>query len=79
MNNNKALPRKGSLKLRNMHIPSHIVLIIWSVIVLFPLYIMLINSFKDKLSIYQNTFGLPETWNFSNYTDVLKSGDFDDG
>lgn len=66
----------GSLRLRNLNIPSHLVLIIWSIIVLFPLYIMVINSFKDKLSIYQNTFGLPETWNFSNYTDVLKSGDF---
>lgn len=68
--------RGGSLRLQNRHIPSHIVLIIWSSIVLFPLYIMMINSFKDKLSIYQNTFGLPETWNFSNYTSVLQSGDF---
>jgi len=37
---------------------------------------MLVNSFKDKRSIYTNTFGLPEQWNFSNYTDVLASGDF---
>jgi raffinose/stachyose/melibiose transport system permease protein len=37
---------------------------------------MLINSFKDKLSIYTNTFGLPAKWNFSNYTDVFQSGDF---
>jgi len=41
-----------------------------------PLYIMIINSFKDKRSIYINTFGLPETWNFSNYTDVITSGNF---
>jgi raffinose/stachyose/melibiose transport system permease protein len=59
-----------------MSLGSHTVLIIWSAIVVFPLYIMIINSFKDRLSIYQNTFGLPEVWNFSNYTDVLKSGDF---
>ena len=68
--------RSGSLKLQNMSISSHIVLIVWSVIVLFPLYVMVINSFKDKMSIYSNTFGLPKVWNFSNYTDVLASGDF---
>lgn len=75
MGNTKKL-RGGSLRLKNMHIASHVTLIIWSIIVLFPLYIMLINSFKDKLSIYKNTFGLPAVWNFSNYTDVLQSGDF---
>ena len=37
---------------------------------------MVVNSFKDRLSIYSNPFGLPETWNVSNYTDVLTSGDF---
>lgn len=65
-----------SLRLRNMNIGSHIVLILWSVIVMFPLYIMIVNSFKDRLSIYANPYGLPKKWNFSNYTDVLKSGDF---
>jgi len=57
-------------------IGSHAVLCLWGLVVLFPLYIMVINSFKDKRSIYTNTFGLPEEWNFSNYTDVLSSGDF---
>jgi len=37
---------------------------------------MIVSSFKDRLSIYVNTFGLPETWNFSNYTDILSSGEF---
>jgi len=37
---------------------------------------MIINSFKDKRSIYTNTFGLPEQWNLSNYTEVLAGGDF---
>ncbi|MDL2300505.1 carbohydrate ABC transporter permease [Clostridiaceae bacterium OttesenSCG-928-D20] len=69
--------KKGkSLKIKNMSIGSHVVLLFWSAVVIFPLYIMIINSFKDRLSIYKNTFGLPETWNISNYTDVLKSGDF---
>lgn len=76
MNNKSNTRRSGSLRLQNVHILSHIVLILWSSIVLFPLYIMVMNSFKDRLGIYRNTFGLPETWNISNYTDVLRSGDF---
>jgi len=65
-----------SLKRQNMHIGSHVVLVIWSMIVLFPLWVMLINSFKDRLSIYQNPFGLPKKWNFINYSAVLGDGDF---
>jgi raffinose/stachyose/melibiose transport system permease protein len=37
---------------------------------------MVINSFKDRLSIYQSPFGLPQKWNFSNYSTVLGDGDF---
>ncbi|MEA5060296.1 MAG: carbohydrate ABC transporter permease [Candidatus Pelethousia sp.] len=68
--------KSRSLRMQRLHLGSHAVLVLWSAIVVFPLYIMIINSFKDRLSIYQNTFGLPEVWNVSNYTDVLSSGDF---
>jgi raffinose/stachyose/melibiose transport system permease protein len=37
---------------------------------------MIINSFKDRLSIYQNPFGLPKEWNVANYGMVLSDGDF---
>ncbi|MCL2244891.1 MAG: carbohydrate ABC transporter permease [Treponema sp.] len=53
-----------------------IILTIWSFIVIFPLWIMVINSFKDRLSIYQNPFGFPEKWNFINYTSVLGDRNF---
>jgi raffinose/stachyose/melibiose transport system permease protein len=66
----------ASLKKQNRRIATHIVLIIWSLIVLFPLWVMLINSFKDRLSIYQNPFGFPKKWNFINYSAVLGDGDF---
>jgi len=66
----------SSIKKQNMHIGSHVILVIWSLIVLFPLWVMVINSFKDRLSIYQNPFGLPKKWNFINYSAVLGDGDF---
>jgi raffinose/stachyose/melibiose transport system permease protein len=66
----------ASIKKQNRHLASHIVLIIWSLIVLFPIWVMVINSFKDRLSIYKNPFGLPEKWNYINYGAVLGDGDF---
>ncbi|MDR2052334.1 MAG: carbohydrate ABC transporter permease [Treponema sp.] len=65
-----------SLERQKLSIPSHIILGIWSLIVLFPLWVMLINSFKDRLSIYQNPFGLPQKWNIANYGVVLSDSDF---
>lgn len=65
-----------SMRIANMHIPSHILLILWSLIALFPIWVMVINSFKTRFTIYSNPFGLPEQWNFKNYESVLASGDF---
>ncbi|AEE17101.1 carbohydrate ABC transporter permease [Treponema brennaborense] len=66
----------ASLKTQNKHIGSHIVLLAWSALVLFPLWVMVINSFKTRLTIYENPFGLPVKWNFSNYAMVFQDGDF---
>ena len=66
----------SSLKKQNRLINHYIVLSIWSLIVLFPLWVMVTCSFKDRLSIYTNPFGLPEKWHFINYTAVLLDGDF---
>src|SRR5574344_1763347 len=72
---NKTL-HNGSIQLQNRHIGSHICLIFWSLLVLFPLWVMIINSFKDRLSIYENPFWLPQKWNFQNYAAILHDGDF---
>lgn len=64
------------ISIRKLGLGSNFVLCLWSIIVIFPLWVMVINSFKDRLSIYKNPFGLPEKWNFSNYSNVLKEGNF---
>jgi raffinose/stachyose/melibiose transport system permease protein len=66
----------ASIRRQNRRVAAHIILIIWSMIVIFPLWIMVINSLKDRFSIYQNPFGLPQKWNFINYAAVLTAGDF---
>jgi len=66
----------ASLKKQNLNIGGHIILALWSLVVLFPIWVMVVNSFKDRLSIYQNPFGFPKKWNFINYGSVLGDGDF---
>ena len=67
---------KNSLKRQNMHVISHIVMIVWCFIVLFPLWVLIINSFKTRLTIYENPFWIPKRWNVGNYATVLGDGDF---
>lgn len=55
---------------------SHIVLAGWSLIVLFPLWTMVINSFKNRLDIYRDPFGIPTSWQFESYATVFRDGNF---
>ena len=44
-----------------------IILIVWGVLVVFPLVWMLISSLKNNMEFYVNQWGLPEVYRFSNY------------
>ena len=64
-------------KTRRLHtVFSHIILSGWSLLVLFPLWTMIINSFKRRLDVYKNPFGLPAPWSFSSYTAVFNDANF---
>ena len=67
---------KVSISRDRMHLGSHIVLIFWTFLVLFPLWTMVVNSFKFKFDIYTDPFGLPKKWNFESYASVITDGDF---
>lgn len=45
-----------------------------SFIVLVPLMLILINSFKGNGEVMQMTLELPKTWNFSNFATVIEKG-----
>ena len=64
-----------SLRIMNMHIPYHILMVIWSFISIFPLWFLVINTFKVKKEIYLNFFGLPQKWTLENYETLLGSRD----
>jgi N-acetylglucosamine transport system permease protein len=46
---------------------SHVVMGIWSVIVILPMIWTLIGSFKTTKEIFASPFGLPSNWNLDNY------------
>lgn len=58
---------------------SHIILIIWSLVVLVPLWTMLVNSLKDKREIFRAPFSWPtaEVRSFEGYKSAWIDGNFD--
>ncbi len=58
-------------------IATHVVLLAWSAVVLFPLYTMLINSIKPKREIFRDPYGFPSTVTFEGYQSAWTDGRFD--
>ncbi|MCR2822225.1 carbohydrate ABC transporter permease [Lederbergia panacisoli] len=41
-----------------------------------PIYIMLVNSFKNRAELYQNTLAFPSSFDFKYYVDAMEKMDF---
>lgn len=50
--------------------------IVCAVLWFYPFYLIVINSFKTKAEIFQNTLSLPESLHFDNYSSALEKLDF---
>lgn len=59
-------------------IAAHGILIAYVIIALFPVFVILINSFKTRKAIFREPLSLPDAESFSliGYQTVLKQGDF---
>ncbi len=53
-----------------------IVCTIFAFVILFPILILLFNSFKSLKEIYLSVLSLPETLNFDNYTQAFSELDY---
>jgi raffinose/stachyose/melibiose transport system permease protein len=56
---------------------TYIILTAWSLLVLFPIWTMLINSFKPQREIFRDPFGIPKTFTTAGYHNVWIAGNFD--
>ena len=59
-------------------IAAHAVLLTYTLIALFPVFVIVINSFKSRKAIFADPLALPLPGNFDwvGYETVLKQGDF---
>jgi raffinose/stachyose/melibiose transport system permease protein len=59
-------------KLRRMlsQVPLHIGLILWALLCIFPLVWILLTSLKSTPELYQDPFGIPRDWKWSNYEEA---------
>lgn len=55
---------------------NYTMLILLALFVLGPLFLLLINSFKDSKEFTTNPFGLPEVWRWQNYPDAWTQGNY---
>lgn len=68
--------RARSMRIMNLHTPYHIIMIIWSLIAMMPVWLLLINTLKPKKEIYTNPFGLPREWTLDNYRYIISDNNF---
>lgn len=68
--------RTRSMRIMNLHIPYHIIMTIWSLIAMAPVWLLLINTLKPKKEIYTNPFGLPREWTLDNYRYIISDNNF---
>lgn len=67
--------RKNRKSIKSLLLP-YFVLSFWTLIVLFPIWTMVINSFKFRLDIYKDPFGIPTKLNLGSYMTVFADSDF---
>jgi len=62
---------------RAQKIPTYFFLSLWAALAIFPIWTLIINSFKPQKEIFSNPFGLPKTFTFDGYKAVWIQGNFD--
>jgi raffinose/stachyose/melibiose transport system permease protein len=53
--------------------PGWVMLVLWTVVVLVPLYALVISCFKSTAQIYANPIALPQVWTFENFVSAWES------
>lgn len=64
-------------KFKFSNLGTYAILTFWAFVVLFPIWTMIINSFKPKRDIFSDPFWLPKTWTLEGYKNALSAGRFD--
>ncbi|MBA3516891.1 MAG: carbohydrate ABC transporter permease [Rhizobiales bacterium] len=60
--------KSNELRRAFVQLPGWLLLLIWSAIVLVPIYLLVVSCFKDTAEIYANPFGFPAAWDLKNFS-----------
>lgn len=55
---------------------TQLILIAYGFTVVYPIFLMIISSFKTTREIFRDPFALPESWSFANYVEAWGAGNF---
>ncbi len=61
---------------RTQKLLTHLVLATWTLIVLFPVWTLIVDSFKPQKEIFSSPFGLPQHFTLAGYKSVWVNGNF---
>ena len=64
-------------KVKTSNLGIHLILSLWSLVVLFPLYTMIVNSLKNQREIFRSPFSLPKSFTLEGYQNAITAGRFD--
>src|SRR5690625_5015674 len=67
---------QNNWKTKLVNIMIYFALTIISLIIIYPLFVMILTSVKTNMEVLVNPFGLPEKINFENFINVFKLADF---
>jgi raffinose/stachyose/melibiose transport system permease protein len=71
-----AAPTSAAPRRRGGPLLLYLVAAVFALIVLVPLVATVINGFKSNTELLLRPFGMPETWQWDNYTNILRSASF---
>ena len=57
-------------------LPGYLLLIVWCLLVLIPIWVMVINSFKPSLDIFRDPMGIPKEFFAGGYQALFVQGNF---
>jgi raffinose/stachyose/melibiose transport system permease protein len=55
---------------------AYVILLSWVLVVLFPLWTMIVNSFKSQHDIFSDPFSFPEVFTLEGYQNAARAGNF---
>jgi len=70
----KTTPLRFRLRIFLSSIPTQVILIIFSLVAIYPIYYMVVTAFKTRPDWLRNQFGLPNPFIFQNILDALGKG-----